>query len=154
MIKTLQTTLKQDKEQFKVPRSVQDTIPIRRLWPDGVFQFGSKYSKTLRFSDINYAIASKEDKTAMFLSYSELLNALDTGSTTKITINNKRLNRRNFEQEILIPAHGDFLDGGRAEYNAIPIPPTAWYRSVISPCRRIRKISRKPVFFLTAQSMM
>ena len=119
MIKTLQTTLKQDKEQFKVPRSVQDTIPIRRLWPDGVFQFGSKYCKTLRFSDINYAIASKEDKTAMFLSYSELLNALDTGSTTKITINNKRLNRRNFEQEILIPAHGDFLDGGRAEYNAM-----------------------------------
>ena len=119
MIKTLQTTLKQDKEQFKVPKSVQDTIPIRRLWPDGVFQFGSKYSKTLRFSDINYAIASKEDKTAMFLSYSELLNALDTGSTTKITINNKRLNRRNFEQEILIPAHGDFLDGGRAEYNAM-----------------------------------
>lgn len=91
MIKTLQNTLKQDKERFTVPKSVQDIIPIRRIWPDGVFQFGSKYSKTLRFSDINYAIASKEDKTAMFLSYSELLNALDTGSTTKITINNKRL---------------------------------------------------------------
>lgn len=119
MIKTLQTTLKQDKERFKVPRSVQDIIPIRRLWPDGIFQFGSKYSKTMRFSDINYAIASKEDKTAMFLSYSELLNALDTGSTTKITINNKRINRHNFEQEILIPPQGDFLDGGRAEYNAI-----------------------------------
>ena len=119
MIKTLQTTLKQDKERFKVPRSVQDIIPIRRLWPDGIFQFGSKYSKTMRFSDINYAIASKEDKTAMFLSYSELLNALDTGSTTKITINNKRINRHNFEQEILIPPQGDFLDGGRAEYNAM-----------------------------------
>ena len=117
MIKTLQTTLKQYKDRFKVPRSVQDIIPIRRLWPDGIFQFGSKYSKTMRFSDINYAIASKEDKTAMFLSYSELLNALDTGSTTKITINNKRINRHNFEQEILIPPQGDFLDGGRAEYN-------------------------------------
>lgn len=58
-------------------------------------------------------------KTAMFLSYSELLNALDTGSTTKITINNKRINRHNFEQEILIPPQGDFLDGGRAEYNAM-----------------------------------
>ncbi|MGO5096424.1 VirB4-like conjugal transfer ATPase, CD1110 family [Agathobaculum sp. LCP25S3_E8] len=119
MIKTLQNTLKQDKERFIVPRSVQDIIPIRRIWPDGVFQFGSKYSKTLRFSDINYAIASKEDKTAMFLSYSELLNALDTGSTTKITINNKRLDRRNFEQEILIPTKGDDLDGGRKEYNAM-----------------------------------
>ena len=119
MIKTLQNTLKQDKEQFTVPKSVQDAIPIRRIWPDGVFQFGSKFSKCIRFSDINYAIASKEDKTAMFLNYSELLNALDTGSTTKITINNKRLNRQNFEETILLPPRGDFLDGYRAEYNAM-----------------------------------
>ena len=55
----------------------------------------------------------------MFLGYSELLNALDTGSTTKITINNKRLNRRNFEREILIPPQEDHLDGGRSEYNAM-----------------------------------
>ena len=119
MIKTLQNTLKQDKEHLSVPKSVQDTMPIRHLWPDGLFQFGGKFSKTVRFSDINYAIASKEDKTSMFLGYSELLNALDTGSTTKITINNKRLNRRNFEQEILIPPQGDHLDGGRSEYNAM-----------------------------------
>ena len=119
MIKTLQNTLKQDKEGFDLPKSVQDAIPIRRLWPDGIFQFGSKFSKTIRFTDINYAIASKEDKTSMFLGYSELLNALDTGSTTKITINNKRLNRQNFEQEILIPRQDDYLDGYRAEYNSM-----------------------------------
>ena len=136
MIKTLQNTLKQDKERFTVPRSVQDIIPIRRIWPDGVFQFGSKYSKTLRFSDINYAIASKEDKTAMFLSYSELLNALDTGSTTKITINNKRLDRRNFEQEILIPPKGDDLDGGRKEYNAMLL-------DISNPRKRHRLLRRK-----------
>ena len=136
MIKTLQNTLKQDKERFTVPKSVQDIIPIRRIWPDGVFQFGSKYSKTLRFSDINYAIASKEDKTAMFLSYSELLNALDTGSTTKITINNKRLDRRNFEQEILIPPKGDDLDGGRKEYNAMLL-------DISNPRKRHRLLRRK-----------
>ena len=96
MIRTLQNILRQDKESFTLPKSVQDVIPIRRVWPDGVFQFGSKFSKTIRFSDINYAIASKDDKTAMFLGYSELLNALDAGSTTKITINNKRLNRQNW----------------------------------------------------------
>ena len=119
MIRTLQNTIKQDKECFAVPKSVQDTIPIQRLWPDGVFQFGSKYSRTLRFSDINYAIASKEDKTAMFLSYSELLNALDTGSTTKLTINNKRVDRENVARDILLPRRDDFLDGYRAEYNAM-----------------------------------
>jgi hypothetical protein len=119
LIKTLQNTLKQDREGFVLPKSVQDAIPIRRLWPDGIFQFGSKFSKTIRFSDINYAIASKEDKTSMFLGYSELLNALDTGSTTKLTINNKRLNRQDFEQKILLPRQDDYLDDYRAEYNTM-----------------------------------
>jgi len=119
LIKTLQNALKQDREGFDIPRSVQDAIPIRRLWPDGIFQFGSKFSKTIRFTDINYAIASKEDKTSMFLGYSELLNALDAGSATKLTINNKRLNRQDFEQKILIPRQDDYLDGYRAEYNAM-----------------------------------
>ena len=50
MIKTLQNTLKQDKERFTVPKSVQDIIPIRRIWPDGVFQFGSKYSNCLLYT--------------------------------------------------------------------------------------------------------
>ena len=117
MSKTLQTALKRDRERYKVPRSVQDAIPIRRIWPDGIFCFGSTYSKTIRFSDINYAIASKEDKTAMFLGWSELLNALDAGSVTKITINNKRLDRQDFERTILLPTQGDGLDGYRREYN-------------------------------------
>ena len=64
----------------------------------------TKYSRTLRFSDINYAIASKEDKTAMFLGYSELLNALDSGSTTKLTICNKQVNRQAFED--MLRGHG------------------------------------------------
>ena len=55
----------------------------------------------------------------MFLNYSELRNALHTGSTTKITLNNKRINRQNFEETILLPPRGDFLDGYRAEYNAM-----------------------------------
>lgn len=102
MIKTLQSMLRRDKEKFQVPRSVQDCIPVRRIWPDGIFQYGSKFSKTVKFSDINYAIASKEDKTAMFLDYSELINALDAGATTKITINNKRINRKDFERSIIV----------------------------------------------------
>ena len=117
MIKTLQMALKQDKERFSVPRSVQDCIPIRRIWSDGIFQFGNKFSKSIRFSDINYATASKEDKTEMFLGYSELLNALDTGASTKLTIHNKRINRQDFEKTILLPMQDDKLDLYRKEYN-------------------------------------
>ena len=110
MIKTLQQALKMDREKFKVPRSVQQAIPIQRIWPDGVFQSGTKFSKTFRFSDINYAIASKEDKTEMFLDYSELLNALDSGAAAKITLNNRRINKEEFEASLLLPMKEDGLD--------------------------------------------
>ena len=119
MIKTLNNTIKQDRIAYKIPRSVQDVIPIQRIFADGIFQFGTKYSRTLRFSDINYAIASKEDKTAMFLGYSELLNALDSGSTTKLTICNKQVNRQAFEDTVLLPQRGDSLDGFVNEFNGM-----------------------------------
>ena len=118
MIKTLRNLLKQDKERFVVPRGVQDVIPIKAIYDDGIFQVvRDKFSKTYKFSDINYAVASREDKEAMFLEYSELLNSLDSGATTKITINNRRLNRANFEKTILLPLKGDALDEYREEYN-------------------------------------
>ena len=118
MIKTLTNLLKQDKEKFVVPKGVQDCIPITAIYDDGIFRVGKdKYSKSFKFTDINYAVASREDKEAMFLEYSELLNSLDSGATTKLTINNRRLNRLDFEKTILIPETGDELDVYREEYN-------------------------------------
>ena len=67
MIKTLAKAQQQERVKFRVPRSVQDAIPIRRIWSDGIFLCGNQYSKTWSFTDINYAIAGKDDKTAMFL---------------------------------------------------------------------------------------
>ena len=86
MIKTLNNIFKQDKEKFVVPKGVQDCIPVTAIYDDGIFRVGKdKYSKSFKFTDINYAVASREDKEAMFLEYSELLNSLDSGATTKLT---------------------------------------------------------------------
>ena len=117
IIKTLNRTNKAERVKFRVPRSVQEAIPIRRIWPDGNFQVGHQFSKTFAFTDINYSIASKEEKTSMFLDYADLLNALDSGATAKITIANRRLNRAEFEKTLLLPAKGDRLDDFRREYN-------------------------------------
>ena len=109
---------KQEREDFSVPKNVQQSIPIKRIWDDGIFLVGkNKYSFTYKFSDINYAVASKEDKEAMFLNYSELLNCFDSGATTKITIALRRINKKDFEKEILLPFKQDGLDIYRQEYN-------------------------------------
>ena len=117
MIKTLKNLFKQDKEKFVVPKGAQDVIPVKTIFEDGIFMVGGKFAKTFNFEDINYAVAGREDKEEMFLEYSELLNSLDSGATTKITINNRRLNQSDFEQTILIPLAEDDLDDYRKEYN-------------------------------------
>ena len=117
-MRILNKLFKQDKEKFVIPRSVQDAIPIKAIWEDGIFLVSkNKYSKCYKFSDINYAVASREDKEAMFLEYSELLNSFDTGATTKITILNRRLNKIDFEKTIMLPMANDELDKFRKEYN-------------------------------------
>ena len=121
MIKSIKTILSQDKEKYKVPKKVQDVIPIKRIWPDGIFLVGNKYVKSWKFTDINYLVASREDKETMFLTYSELLNSLDSGATTKITINNHRMKKSDFEQSILMPMKNDGLDEYRQEYNQMLI---------------------------------
>ena len=132
MIKTLTNLFKQDKEKFVVPKGVLDVIPIQAIYDDSIFKVGKdKYSKTFRFTDINYAVASREDKEAMFLEYSELLNFLDSGATTKITINNRRLNRLDFEQTILIPTTGDNLDEYREEYNKMLLDKATGANSIV-----------------------
>ena len=73
MIKTLRTLFKQDREKFVVPKTVQQAIPINAVYDDGIFIVGKKYSKSFRFDDINYAVASKEDnRTSAMLSRTTL----------------------------------------------------------------------------------
>ena len=118
MIKALKLLEKQEKEDFGIPKNIQQVIPIQRIWNNGIFLVGkNKYSLTYKFSDINYAVASKEDKEAMFLDYSELLNSFDSGATTKITVALRRINKKDFEKEILLPFKEDGLDIYRQEYN-------------------------------------
>ena len=131
MIKTLKTIFRQDKQRYIPVKRAQDVIPITRIWEDGIFLHGNKFSKTYKFEDINYNVASDEDKETMFGAYSELLNSLDSGVTTKITINNRKLNRTNFENSILIPLAHDNLDEYRNEYNKVLTDKAAGSNSIV-----------------------
>ena len=145
-MKTLKRIESQSKEPFFIPKSVQDVIPIQRIWDDGIFQIGAEpkqpgaikrffngilrkfgmeterdicFSKSFRFEDINYAVASKEDKEAMFLDYSDFLNSYDSSAAYKISIIVRKLDKEEFKKAILIPLKSDALDVYRKEYNKI-----------------------------------
>ena len=117
MMKTVKTIMTQDKERYKVPRRVQDIIPISCMWSDGIFKVGNKFTKQFRFTDINYLVAAREDQQNMFLTYSELLNSFDSGATYKITGDNNLMSAANFEDSNLMPMQDDGRDVFRVEYN-------------------------------------
>lgn len=123
---------KKEKEGYFVPRTIQDTIPVNVVYEDGIFKVGKdKYSKSFKFTDINYAVASKADKQEMFLSYCEVLNSLDCGAVTKLTINNRRLNKSDFHHDVLSEPEGDELDKYRTEYNRMIIQKTMGANAVV-----------------------
>ncbi len=118
MLKTLRLLQKREKEKFRIPRTVQDLIPIDTVYPDGIFMAApGKFTKTYRFDDINYAAASLPDRESAFMKYSAMLNSLDTGAVTKITINNRRMDRREIARDILLKSRDDRLNEYRKEYN-------------------------------------
>ena len=45
MIKSIKAIMRQDREPYRIPRRVQDVIPIQCVWPDGIFKVGIKFSK-------------------------------------------------------------------------------------------------------------
>ncbi len=118
-MKAIKQVLRQDKEPYRIPKRVQDVILIKRIWSDGIFLAGTRYCKSFKFTDINYMVASEAEQKKMFLSYAALVNSLDCGATTKITINNRHLNRKNFEDAVLMKMAHDGLDHFRDEYNSV-----------------------------------
>ena len=57
---------KQDKERIDyiaIPRKLQDIIPVKMIYPDGIFKLNNgRYSKSYIVKDINYASAGKEER--------------------------------------------------------------------------------------------
>ena len=121
---------KRKKEHKRIPRSVQDAIPISTVYEDGLFRVGkNQYSRTYKFEDINYQVASEADKETMFERYCALLNSLDSNATTKI--NNRKLNQADFEKRIFIKEQDDNLNEYRREYNQMLLAKATAGNSII-----------------------
>lgn len=111
-------------KSLKVPATVQNTIRYNRMFEDGVCDVeGGIYSKTIKFSDINYQIAKRDDQIDIFSRYCEFLNYFDPSINVQITINNRRIDQEDFKKRILLytPKKDDGLNKYRYEYNQMLI---------------------------------
>lgn len=104
----------------KIPRDAVQTIPYRELFPDGLMQVNDKlFTKTLRFSDINYELAQPEDKEQTFDGLCDFYNTLDSSMWAQMSFVNLRANLIDFQKSITIPEQGDGFDDVRRELGGI-----------------------------------
>lgn len=103
-MKTRNKMKKLEQEKFVVPKTVQNVIPIKAVYKDGIFLVGKNmYSKTFLFTDVNYYIACENEKNDLMRQYWAVINSFGNGVTVKLTINNHRFDKEEFEKSILMP---------------------------------------------------
>lgn len=97
--------------------SAQKTIAYKEMARDGICRVKDRcYSKTIRFSDINYQLAQNEDKNAIFENWCDFLNYFDSSIHFQLSFINHKSSMKEFENVIRIrPANDDF-DEIRMEY--------------------------------------
>ena len=150
LIKTLAAANQSERVKLKIPRSVQDTIPIRRIYTNGIWEVGRKHSRSWKLTDVNYIAASQETQKSIFKAYCGALNSLPTDATAKITIVNHRLNPAEFERRILLAYKDDWLDHYREEANRIMIDRAAQSNNLVQerfvtlsiPAKRIEESAK------------
>ncbi len=79
--------------------------------------FGGIYSKTLKFSDINYQVAQRNEQIDMFSKYCELMNYFDPKINIQISVHNRRIDMDDFKRNMFLKYADDGMDELRDEYN-------------------------------------
>ena len=120
MLKSLDNAIRRNKEPYlKTDKSVQDFVAITKVYEHGIFLHENNvYSASFIFNDINFSVLGIDEKEKVFKKYCELINTFDDKATTKITINNRKLDFNYLKKSLCIDLEeGNKNDEYRAEYN-------------------------------------
>lgn len=105
-----------DKLTVEQPESTQETIEIRRVAPNGIFQVGNeKWSKSYRLVDVNYTTKTYEEQLGFFYDWCKTINSFDVA--VKLTIFNENRNMKEIREKILYQYRQDAYDWLRMAYN-------------------------------------
>lgn len=108
------------KDNQKILKYVQDTIPYECAFEDGIFsnQFG-EYSKVYPILDVNFKIESPEIQANIYMDYQDLFNTFSSETHLQISLVNRYLDKERFHDRIFLKMRGDEQDNLRKEFNQI-----------------------------------
>ncbi|MDU2155272.1 VirB4-like conjugal transfer ATPase, CD1110 family [Clostridium sp.] len=105
------------KKEKRKPVSSQDTIPYQRMFQDGICKIDkTHFNKMIYFNDINYRLAHKEEKNAIFNEFCSFLNYFDHSVKIQLAYMNEFIDMEKETKTIEIELQDDGFDDLREEY--------------------------------------
>lgn len=90
------------------------------MFEDGICEIEEGlYSKSIKFSDINYQTARREDQMDIFTRYCEALNYCDPSIHAQINIINRKIDKQTFQENMFLGMADDTLNDYRKEMNTM-----------------------------------
>lgn len=109
-------------EMIKVPKTVQQSIPYEKVYPNGIIQTKDDiYTKSYKLTDTNFRTATQEVQNNIFFSYGELLNYFQPDIRPQFVIWSHKLDKDEFKRDILHHMKNDGFDVYRKDINNILI---------------------------------
>ena len=104
---------------YKIPTSVQKSIPIDEIYADGTWRSGEVYSQMWSISDINYAMQSDDKKQDILAKMGRIYSNIPTDCWAQLCIVSQRMDEISFERDVLYHRANDGLDAYRVERNRL-----------------------------------
>jgi type IV secretory pathway VirB4 component len=131
-----ESTVKQKKTKAKaqgskntIKRTVLQTLPYEQFVSEYIMlvksnvkigkQTANLYSKSYLVPDFNYSSLPATEKELKLLAYVDLLNGFDSAASVQVTLHNTKINRKDFEERVLLRYTNDGNDDERREFNGI-----------------------------------
>ena len=100
------------------PHTVQDSIPFRNLYPDGLCRLDDRlFSKTIAYEDVNYRLAGPDDQRDIFERLCDFYNGYDSSIGVQMTLSSRHEDKNG--NLFGMDAQGDALDDMRVEASGI-----------------------------------
>lgn len=115
--KQIESIIRQAKGDGK-PHTVQDSIPFRNLYPDGLCRLDDRlFSKTIVYEDVNYRLAGPDDQRDIFERLCDFYNGHDPSIGVQMTLSSRHGDKNG--DLFGMDAQGDALDDMRVEASGI-----------------------------------
>lgn len=118
------------KEQKKALKTVQQSIPIVRIYEDGgekspltgvIETADGVFTKSYMIYDTNYSDAGEERQEEILDVFSKILTTFSVDCGYEITVNNRTVDQEEFNKRVLIDYQNDEFDTLRAYHNELVI---------------------------------